>query len=142
MNGGATAVRSLDEAARGFLGTPFRLHGRDPATGLDCVGLVLASLAACRLPAPPVLHYGLAQAAIDHLLPLARTAGLVSGDPDASGAILLLAPGPARHHLAIRTRGGFVHAHAGLRRVVETPGDPPWPLLAGWHAPTRSQGTD
>src|SRR3546814_13891877 len=27
-------------AAAQLLGTRFRLHGRDPATGLDCVGLV------------------------------------------------------------------------------------------------------
>jgi hypothetical protein len=30
----------------------------------------------------------------------------------------------------VRTNAGFVHAHAGIRRVVETPGMPEWPLLA------------
>ena len=33
-------------------------------------------------------------------------------------------------HLGVRTRCGFVHAHAGLRRVVETPGMPEWPIAA------------
>ena len=35
---------ALAEAALGLLGVPFRLHGRDPATGLDCVGLVAEAL--------------------------------------------------------------------------------------------------
>jgi hypothetical protein len=32
-------------------------------------------------------------------------------------------------HLGIRTAAGFVHADASLRRVVETPGMPEWPIL-------------
>jgi hypothetical protein len=32
-------------------------------------------------------------------------------------------------HIGVKTNAGFVHAHAGLRRVVETPGAPEWPLL-------------
>jgi hypothetical protein len=33
-------------------------------------------------------------------------------------------------HLGVRTERGFIHAHAALRRVVETPGSPEWPLIA------------
>jgi hypothetical protein len=32
-------------------------------------------------------------------------------------------------HIGVRTDAGFVHAHAGLRRVVETPGMPDWPFV-------------
>jgi len=32
-------------------------------------------------------------------------------------------------HLGIRTTAGFVHAHARIGRVVETPGQPEWPVL-------------
>lgn len=35
-------------------------------------------------------------------------------------------------HLMIGTRDGIVHAHAGLGRVVLTPGPSPWPLLGAW----------
>ena len=35
-------------------------------------------------------------------------------------------------HLGIRTQQGFVHAHAGLRRVVETPGMPEWRIVASF----------
>jgi hypothetical protein len=60
--------------------------------------------------------------------------------PVAAGAIgegdlMLLAPGPHQAHLAIRTADGFVHADAGLRRVVETPGWPRWPIIGAWRAP-------
>ena len=41
MSGAALAA-----AAESLVGTRFRLHGRDPDTGLDCVGLLAASLAA------------------------------------------------------------------------------------------------
>ena len=46
-----------------------------------------------------------------------------------AGDVLLLRAGDRQLHLAVRTDIGFVHAHAGLRRVVETPGVPEWPLL-------------
>jgi hypothetical protein len=42
---------------------------------------------------------------------------------------MLLASGEQQLHLAVRTERGFVHAHAGIRRVVETPGMPEWSLL-------------
>jgi hypothetical protein len=42
---------------------------------------------------------------------------------------MLLGAGKEQLHLAVRTEQGFVHAHAGIRRVVETPGMPEWTLL-------------
>jgi hypothetical protein len=43
-----------------------------------------------------------------------------------------MSAGPQQIHLGIRTAAGFVHAHAGIRRVVETPGTPAWPILAAY----------
>jgi hypothetical protein len=40
-------------------------------------------------------------------------------------------------HLGVRTAAGFVHAHAHLRRVVETPGLPEWPLLGAYRKRRR-----
>ena len=34
--------------------------------------------------------------------------------------------------LAIATDAGIIHADAALRRVVERPGAPPWPIVARW----------
>jgi murein DD-endopeptidase / murein LD-carboxypeptidase len=45
------------------------------------------------------------------------------------GDVMLLQAGEEQPHLAVRTDRGFIHAHAGIRRVVETPGLPEWPLL-------------
>jgi hypothetical protein len=32
-------------------------------------------------------------------------------------------------HLGVLTANGFVHADARLRKVVETPGEPGWPVI-------------
>lgn len=105
-----------------MVGARFRLHGRDPASGLDCVGL--AALAFGRdAPTGYALRGGDAEAVAASL-----DAMLVRADGAAAGDLLLLRTGPGQLHLAIRTEGGFVHADAGLRRVVERPGAPPWPV--------------
>ena len=44
-----------------------------------------------------------------------------------AGDLVLLKSGPAQCHLVVMTEAGFVHADAGIGRVVETPGRPPWP---------------
>jgi len=46
------------------------------------------------------------------------------------GDLMLMNVSSEQLHLGVRTRCGFVHAHAGLRRVVETPGMPEWPIAA------------
>ena len=40
----------LARAALGLKGAPFRLHGRDPATGLDCIGLFAVAMARAGRP--------------------------------------------------------------------------------------------
>jgi len=37
-------ARRLARAAESLVGTPFRLHGRDPRAGLDCIGLFAAAM--------------------------------------------------------------------------------------------------
>lgn len=49
------------------------------------------------------------------------------------GDILLARTGHGQFHLAIALTGdSFVHAHAGLRRVVVQPGPLAWPLVGRW----------
>lgn len=117
-------------AARALVGTPFRLQGRD-RDGLDCVGLValvhdLADLAPSAYP----LRGTSAQASIAML---GRYFARRAEDVPQPGDILLLRPALAQLHLGIWTGAGLVHAHAGLRRVVETPGRPAYPLIGIWH---------
>lgn len=119
-------------AAREALGARFRLHGRDPATGLDCVGLAALALRAegfrGQVPSGYAMRSGDAAAAAVAL----AAAGLVPAAEPRAGDLLLLRPGPGQLHLAIATPGGMIHADAMLRRVVERPGPLPWPTIGRW----------
>lgn len=113
-------------SARALVGTRFRAQGRG-SEGLDCVGLALAT-------------YGIARGSVrrDYALRGAYRAELEAElgrffrrvRAARCGDLMLCAPAADQLHLAVKTDAGFVHAHAGLRRVVETPGAPEWPVLA------------
>ncbi|MFN3945196.1 MAG: peptidoglycan endopeptidase [Allosphingosinicella sp.] len=128
-------MRPAEAAARELVGARFRPQGRVPAHGLDCIGVAMIAAGVAEdsvrrdypLHAfePEELHAGLARA------------GLVRVDPDRTrpGDVVVARPGAERLHLAVLVDGGFVHADAGLRRVVEVPGALPWPLLSAWRRP-------
>lgn len=124
---------ALAEAAEHLVGTAFRFRGRDPASGLDCVGLVAAALERIGAPAPPIASYAFRQRDFAAQLAGAAAAGFdeVGGTPQA-GDVLLLRPGPAQVHLAIVGAGGLIHAHTGLGRIVLTPPPLPWPIERHW----------
>ena len=46
------------------------------------------------------------------------------------GDIAIVACSPQQFHLMVRAANGWVHSHAGLRKVVHTPGASPWPIVA------------
>ncbi len=124
----------LAHAAEALLGTRYRLHGRDPATGLDCVGLLAAALTAIGRPAPLPTGYALRSRALPHLERTVSACGFagVSG-PCEPGDVLMTRPAPCQFHLLIAgTSGCLIHAHAGLRRVVAVPFPCPWPILHHW----------
>ncbi|HZU62722.1 MAG TPA: hypothetical protein VFF98_03480 [Novosphingobium sp.] len=117
--------------ARALVGAPFRLHGRDPASGLDCVGLVALAIGAGG--GAPVA-YRLRMREIGPLLAQAAHCGLRPATGAVlPGDVLLLAVGPCQFHLAVAVEGGAcVHAHAGLRRVVISPALPEGRRLRHW----------
>ena len=117
-------------AAEALLGAPFRLGGRDPATGIDCVGLVACALGGVEAP----MGYALRNSDIAAHLAFAVRAGFtVAAGPVARGDLILAVPGPAQHHLLIALgTHRCVHAHAGLRRVALHVGPLPWPEAARW----------
>lgn len=130
-------------AARRAIGVRFRLHGRDPAYGLDCVGLAaLAIRAGGGLTIIPT-GYALRSGDSDAAAAMIEAAGLIRADhcqPSTQagpqpGDLLLCRAGPGQLHLVIDSGapgGGFIHADAQLRRVVERPGPPPWPVIGRW----------
>ncbi len=121
---------SVVERARGAVGARFRLHGRSPEDGLDCVGLAAWAFGVTDVPSGYALRGGDA----------ARVAAVVAGlglvpvvEPGA-GQLLLMRSGPGQLHLALSVEDGIVHADAGLRRVVERPGVVEWVVLGRWCA--------
>lgn len=126
---------ALASAAAAYVGAPFRLHGRSRA-GLDCVGLLGCALADCGRQVPLPQGYGLRNRDPARLFACFVPAGFVRQEDGASidpGDVLVVIPGPAQQHLLIATgEDRFVHAHAGLRRVVEMAAPVPWPVLQHW----------
>lgn len=121
-------------AAEALAGCKFRMHGRDPQTGLDCIGLFLAALAATGREAGPSGAYALRTSDPDRFLPDPATCGFaeVQG-PLEPGDAVLLRSGPAQCHLAIAlSEDRHIHSHAGLRRVVISPGLPAGAILHHW----------
>ena len=124
----------LAAAAERLVGVPFRLHGRDPARGLDCVGVVEAALRACGRDVTFPSAYALRNRDGSDFEGQAALSGLSPTDgPSRPGDVLLVRPGPAQHHLLVAGfDGSLIHAHASLKRVVATPGPSPWPILRLW----------
>ena len=134
MTGNARAA-IFAAAAHNLIGVPFRLHGRDPATGLDCVGLVGAALEAAGSQPEFPANYTLRNTSIESLLQFAARNGFAeTGGRLQTGDLLLVVTGPAQFHLVIATnaKGAAIHAHAGLRRVVLTPAPLPWSPVKHW----------
>lgn len=116
-----------------WVGVRFRLQGCDPATGFDCVGLVWAAYAAAgaRLARPhgyPLrgwarerVEAGLADAGFGPVEDAAR-----------DGDVVLIAFAAGQFHLGLIGAASLIHAHAGLRRVVETPLDDAVRVAARW----------
>ena len=121
--------------AIGRVGVRFSLHGRTAQSGLDCVGLLADALRSVGFDLPVPTGYGLRgnfdrqalrffDAACFH--PLGRD------DADCAGDFCLARIVPRQLHFVIFVGDGFVHAHAGLRRVVLTPNPLPWPVIGRW----------
>lgn len=144
--------QALADAATGLVGTPFRLGGRDPRIGLDCLGLLHASLVRIGHVPFDATGYRLRNVSIAGWLPLAQRNGFAEAEGiPMAGDVLLCRPGPGQHHIVIwqgaagldraplitQRVARFIHAHAGLRRIVAAPAPLPWPLAAHWRLPNQ-----
>jgi lipoprotein Spr len=124
------------ERALALVGVPFRPQGRDPATGLDCVGLCLAIYG---LP----VTFGRSDYRLRGNYRSEIEAGLsssfrrIQARQKRPGDLLLMAVSEDQLHLGVLTGRGLVHADAGLRRVVETPGEPSWPVIGVYRRRVR-----
>jgi hypothetical protein len=125
------------ERARALVGARFRPQGRG-VEGLDCVGVILATFDIGAQAAPKNYrldcgdHAELTDALLTHFRRVPRRE-LAPGD------VIVVRIGERQLHLGVRTAAGFVHAHAGMRRVVETPGVPEWPIAGIYRRRVRAR---
>lgn len=123
----------MTEKALSLCGSEFRLHGRDEQFGLDCIGLAAKCLRAagleCRIPNGYSIRGG-SEEAINAFMADIGFERFASESALCEGDIILVRPSPVQWHFLIRANDGFVHAHAGLGKVVFCPGDAPWPISA------------
>lgn len=121
---------ALAEAALELVGVPFRLHGRDPASGLDCVGVVAEALRRTGRTVCTPEGYALRASSVARFLACADQSGLER--IDAEGDVLLCMANPIQPHLLVAVPDGFVHAHASLGRVAFMPPPLEWPVIVQW----------
>ncbi|WP_430416101.1 peptidoglycan endopeptidase [Parasphingorhabdus sp.] len=132
MNATARPAQLLAETARQSCGCNFRLHGRDPQLGLDCIGLVEHCVKAAGRDIIAPNGYAIRQGQPRQFAEFMENAGfavLPQAEAMREGDILLVRPHPVQLHLLVRLKDGCVHAHAGLGKVVFTPGAPSWPVI-------------
>lgn len=129
----AGIAQRIEQAALSLIGVPFRLHGRDERTGVDCIGLVWLALegAGCSIGDVPA-SYSVRGGSVAHIDGALRGAGFRRVRKARAGDIVLVQAGVAQMHLMIASARGHIHAHAGLGRVVEMPGASPWPQIMRW----------
>ena len=122
----------MAKRARALVGTRFRPQGRDPRYGLDCVGTAAAAagIAPGRLRSDYSLR-GQHLAAIEHEL-CDLGCRPVPAERAVAGDVIVCEAGPAQFHIVVRAWDSFIHADAGLRRVVERPLPVPWPVVGAW----------
>ncbi len=119
-------------AARVLVGVRFVPQGRDRSIGLDCVGLVWAAYAAAGRVLVAPAGYPLRGWRRERIEAALASAGFSRVDDRRDGDVALVALAAGQFHLGVMGPATFVHAHAGLRRVVETPLANPLPDFETW----------
>lgn len=129
----------LAREAERLVGRPFRLHGRDPRTGLDCIGLFAAAMGLAGTPVAMPTGYPLRVSDLSRWLPDPAACGLCPAAlPFQPGDVVLLQSGPGQVHLAMAaTDLAWIHAHAGQRRVVRDAALPAGALIHHWRPVRR-----
>ena len=123
-------------AGEALVGVRFRLQGRDAATGLDCVGVIVAAYAAVGVRLDAVDDYALRGFAVERAEAGLAAAGLVPvGGGVEPGDIGLFALPARQVHLALLAPGWLIHADAALRRVAAAPASRLPDPVSRWRGP-------
>lgn len=134
---------AIAQCAATLIGVPFRLQGRDPASGLDCVGVARHAVGAVAQPGLADFRYTMRGPGRATCLAWAAASGLhrlSDADRLQPGDIICVAPGPGQHHLMVAVRHGFIHAHYRVGSTVFWPHHHGWPLVAHWRLGAAAVG--
>ncbi|HEX8668167.1 MAG TPA: peptidoglycan endopeptidase [Allosphingosinicella sp.] len=135
-----TSGETIAARAQALVGVRFRPQGRDPERGLDCVG---AAAAAAGVATERIRHdypmRGHCLAEIEHALCDLGCRPVPEKEVSRAGDVIVCEAGPAQFHLLVSTWGAFVHADAGLGRVVERPFPIPWRIAGVWRLATEDE---
>ncbi len=134
------SARMTEKRALSQVGVAYRLHARLPGIALDCAGLAgYAALGkrGANLPTDYTMRGDYA-GRVHCVLARARYRKLDASHEAIPGDIILCQTAPQQMHLVVRVGSGFVHGHAGLRRIVLMPLPSPWPILGIWRPYARS----
>lgn len=122
-------------AARELLGVPFLHQGRDPAIGLDCVGVAIAAARACGVQVIDRAGYG--RTPIGDEVRRGSSGGLLGAIDEqpglrrvrrapAAGDVLVLRFARSPQHVAICAGETMIHGWESVGRCVEHPLDATW----------------
>src|SRR4051812_14680355 len=103
--------------------------------GLDCVGTAAAALDAGPVPSDYAAR-GHSLAWIEAEL---WALGCLEAEAPEAGDVIVCRPARDQYHLLVCVGGAFVHADARLRRIVERPMPPPWPVAGVWRVPSGEE---
>lgn len=111
-------------AARKYLDVRWKHQGRNPASGLDCLGLIVQVAKDLGVKPQDATDYTRTPDARRLMAELESQ--LLRVSQYQIGDILLMRMGTNPQHLCIVTDKGIIHAHANVRRVVEHGLDENW----------------
>lgn len=117
--------QDIVDTARQYLGVKWKHQGRNPESGLDCLGLIVQVAKDLGMNPHDPVDYTKAPDGKRLMAELNTQLTLVINYQ--VGDILLMRMGTNPQHLAIVTEtGGIIHSYANIRKVVEHPLDDEW----------------
>lgn len=106
--------------ARACIGVPFHHQGRNPAAGLDCIGLVIHALRAVGMNVQDRADYARRPDGVS-LIAAIEAHGATKVEEIMAGDILVFRYGGQPQHVALATaQTKLIHSFAPAGRVVET----------------------
>lgn len=110
---------NMIEAARSYVGTPFRHQGRIPGKGLDCVGLLVCAAKQAGVDVIDEAGYSMTPSADLLRKAVERNNVTLVSEPQ-PGDVLVMRFGQEPQHLALYTeRDTIIHAYLDVGKVCE-----------------------